>query len=101
MSTGPTAALEAKDYERTVALAETGIPQRIQASSRRAGYWMNDGRALARVRRGEDAVAALRRAEKISPEEVSRNPFVREVVAELLARSRRDAVGRCTILSSP
>jgi tetratricopeptide (TPR) repeat protein len=91
-----TAALEAKDYERTVALAETVIPAEriIRASSRRAGYWMSYGRALARVRRREDAVLALRRAEKISPDEVSRNPFVREVLGELLFRSRRDAVGR-------
>ncbi len=89
-----TAALEAKDYERTVALAETVRPERIRASSRRAGYWMNYGRALARVRRRDDAVAALRRAEKISPDEVPRNPFVREVLGELLARSRRDVSGR-------
>lgn len=89
-----TAALEGRDYERTVALAETVTPERIQASSRRAGYWMNYGRALARIRRRDDAVAALRRAEKISPDEVQRNPFVREVLGELLARSRRDASGR-------
>jgi hypothetical protein len=89
-----TAALEGRDYERTVALAKTVIPERIQASSRRAGYWMNYGRALARVRRREDAVLALRRAEKISPDEVQRNPFVREVLGELLVRSRRDVSGR-------
>jgi transcriptional regulator with XRE-family HTH domain len=89
-----TAALEAKDYQRTVALAETVTPERIQASSRRAGYWMNYGRALARVRRRDDAVLALRRAERISPDEVQRHPFVREVLGELLAKSRRDASGR-------
>ncbi len=89
-----TTALEAKDYERTIALAETVIPERIRASSRRAGYWMNYGRALARVRRREDAVLALRRAEKISPDEVPRNPFVVDVLAALLPGARRDAVGR-------
>jgi transcriptional regulator with XRE-family HTH domain len=102
LSFGPTnvtlwriaAALEAGDYERTVALAETVTPERIQASSRRAPYWMNYGRALARVRRRDDSVLALRRAETISPEEVQRNPFVREVLGELLARSRRDVSGR-------
>jgi hypothetical protein len=85
--------LEAGDYERTVALAETVTPDRI-VEARRAGYWMNYGRALARVRRRDDAVLALRRAEKISPSEVQRNPLVREVLAELLARARRDAIGR-------
>jgi hypothetical protein len=89
-----TAALEGRDYERTVALAETVTPERIQASSRRAGYWMNYGRALARTRRRDDAVAALHRAETISSDEVQRNPFVREVLGELLARSRRDVSGR-------
>lgn len=53
-----TAALEARDYERTVVLAETVIPERIRASSRRAGYWMNYGRSLARVRRRDKAVLA-------------------------------------------
>ena len=89
-----TAALEGRDYERTVALAETVTPERIRASARRTAYWMDYGRALARIRRRDDAVAALRRAEKISPDEVPRHPFVREVLGELLARSRRDASGR-------
>ena len=101
LSFGPTnvtlwriaAAVEAQDYEQTVALAETVTSQQIKASSRRAGYWMNYGRALARVRRWDDAVAALLRAEKISPDEVQRHPFVREVLGELLVRSRRDAIG--------
>ncbi|MBV9162019.1 MAG: hypothetical protein JO309_16025 [Pseudonocardiales bacterium] len=33
-------------------------------------------------------------AEKISPRRVHRNPPAREVLADLLARARRDAVGR-------
>ncbi|MGB6164960.1 MAG: helix-turn-helix transcriptional regulator [Pseudonocardiaceae bacterium] len=102
LSFGPTnvtlwrtaAVLEAKDYERAVTLAETVTPGRIQASARRAAYWMDYGRALARVRRRDDAVLALRRAERISPDEVQRHPFVREVLGELLAKSRRDASGR-------
>ncbi|MBV9013495.1 MAG: helix-turn-helix domain-containing protein [Pseudonocardiales bacterium] len=102
LSFGPTnvtlwrmaAVLEAKDYERTVALAETVAPERIQASARRAGYWMSYGRALARLRgRQKQAVMALRKAELISPNEVQRHPFVREVLGELLVRSRRDALG--------
>jgi len=38
-------------------------------------------------------VRALRQAELISPPRVQRNPFVRDVLAELLYRSRRNAVG--------
>jgi hypothetical protein len=53
------------------------------------------GRALARVRaRHDDAVLAFRRAESISPHHVHRSPLAREVLAELLTRARRDAVGR-------
>jgi hypothetical protein len=39
-------------------------------------------------------VVALRRAELISPHRIQHGPVVREVLAELLARSRRDATGR-------
>ncbi len=103
MSFGPTnvllwrigATLESGEHEQTVALAETVVPERITAPARRAGYWLNYGLALAKLRgRQEDAVRALRRAEVISPEEVHRNPLAREAIAELLARARRDAVGR-------
>lgn len=58
-------------------------------------YWIGYGRALARVpRRGDDAVLALCKAEQLFPIRVQRNPLVREVLGELLVRSRRDAVGR-------
>ncbi|MDQ4092312.1 MAG: hypothetical protein M3143_02515 [Actinomycetota bacterium] len=44
--------------------------------------------------RQSDAVMALRRAELISPHRIQRGLVVREVLAELLTRSRRDATGR-------
>ena len=57
-----------------------------------ARYWVNYGCALARLRgRREDAVLAFRRAELISPRCVLRDPITREVLAELLARTRRDS----------
>lgn len=57
-----------------------------------ARYWVNYGCALARLRgRREDAVLAFRRAELISPRRVLRDPITREVLAELLARTRRDS----------
>jgi hypothetical protein len=39
-------------------------------------------------------VRALRTAEELFPMRVLRNPFAREALAELIAHSRRDAVGR-------
>lgn len=103
MSFGPTnvslwrlsAALEAGDHEHATQLAESLNPLRIIAPTRRANYWVNYGRALARVRgRRDDAVRALRKAERISPDKLHRNPFARETLGELLSRARHDAVGR-------
>jgi hypothetical protein len=39
-------------------------------------------------------VRALRIAEELFPMRVLRNTFAREVIGELVARSRRDAAGR-------
>ena len=89
------AALEVGNHERAATIAEGLNPQEHPSRERRAAYWVNNGRAVARLRgRQDDAVMAFRRAEVISPRHMLRNPFVREVLAELLARSRRDAVGR-------
>jgi transcriptional regulator with XRE-family HTH domain len=89
------AALETGDHERAVAVAEVLCPEVHPNVPRQAVYWVDYGRALARLRgRRNDAVIALRRAELISPHHVHRNPMVRDVLGELVARSRDDAVGR-------
>jgi hypothetical protein len=89
------AALEAKDHERAATIAERLNPQVHPNRSRQAAYWIDYGRALARLRgRQDDAVTALRRPETLSPLHTLRNLFVRDVIGELLVRSRRDAVGR-------
>jgi hypothetical protein len=36
----------------------------------------------------------LRKAEQLFPVRVQRSPFARDVIAELVARSRQDAVGK-------
>ncbi|MDQ3761566.1 MAG: hypothetical protein M3460_07645 [Actinomycetota bacterium] len=90
-----TIALEAGDHAQAVAVAERLDPRRIPSPQRRAAYWADYGRALAKMRgRRDDAVWALRRAELISPARVHRHPFTRQVLAELITHSRRDAVGR-------
>jgi len=89
------AAREAGDYERAVSIAEALRPDVPADRSREADYWADYGRVLARVRgRQDDAVRALRRAELILPHRVQRDPFAREVLAELVSRAKRDAVGR-------
>ena len=87
-------ALEAEDPDTAVRVAEGLRPQEHPMRERRATYWMDYGRALAHLRRRDDAVMALRRAEELLPMRVLRSPFAREVIAELVTHTRRDAVGR-------
>jgi hypothetical protein len=87
--------LESGDPDQALSIAEGMHPERHPHSSRRAAYWVDCGRALARLRgRRDDAVMALRRAEAISPHHVHRNPLVRDVLGELVSRARHDAVGQ-------
>jgi transcriptional regulator with XRE-family HTH domain len=88
-------ALEAGDHDRAIAVGKGLRPEVIPSPKRRAAFLIDHGRALARLRgRREDAVLALRAAERLSPMRVHRNPIVRDVLAELLVRTERDAVGR-------
>lgn len=88
-------ALESDDHTRAADLAESLSPAQIISPSRRANYWVNYGRALSQLRgRRDDAVGALRQAEKLSPDKVHRNPLARDVLAELVSKARQDAVGR-------
>jgi transcriptional regulator with XRE-family HTH domain len=88
-------ALEVHDYGQAAAIAESLQPYTHPNVPRRAVYWIDYGRALTRLRgRQDDAVMALHRGESLSPLHIQRNPFVRDVLVELIARrSRRDAVG--------
>jgi transcriptional regulator with XRE-family HTH domain len=88
-------ALEARDYPLAASIAEGLRPELLPSAGLQAGYWADYGRALARLRgRQDDAVWALRRAERISPARVQRHPFVRGVPAELLSKPHRGTVGR-------
>ncbi|MGQ0774930.1 MAG: helix-turn-helix domain-containing protein [Pseudonocardiales bacterium] len=88
-------ALEARDFALAARIAEELRPELLPSANRKAIYWADYGRALARLRgRRDDAVRALRTAELISPARVQRHPFTREAIALLLPGSRRDAVGR-------
>ena len=88
-------ALEANEPDRALSIARNVHPEQHPWATRQAAYWVHCGRALTRVRgRSDEAVMAFRWAEKISPHHVHRNPMVRDVLAELLARSRRDGVDR-------
>lgn len=88
-------ALEADEPDRAAAIAETIRPAEISFVARRAGYWMEYGQALARLRgRQDDAVKALRAAERLFPERVHTNPYVRDALAGLMMHAKRDSTGR-------
>jgi transcriptional regulator with XRE-family HTH domain len=88
------ASLEANDPDDVIRVAADLRPDEHPSRERQATFWMDYGRALARVRRRDDAVRALRHSERIFPMRVLRNPFARDVIAELHAHARNDAAGR-------
>jgi transcriptional regulator with XRE-family HTH domain len=62
---------------------------------RQAAFWIDYGRGLLTDRKHrERGLAALLHAETLAPQKVRNNAFVRESVADLLRRSRREAGGR-------
>ncbi len=87
-------ALNAGEPDQAVSIAQDVDPERHPFPVNRAHYWVQYGRALARLRgRRDDAVRALRTAEDIFPTKVRRDPIVREVIATLLPGARHDAIG--------
>jgi len=88
-------ALEAGEHAEAARIAETVNPESLPSPTRRSAYYREYGRALARLpRQRDEAVMMLRRAEQISPARIHRHPFMRAVLAELLAKAKRDTVGR-------
>ncbi|GGM35907.1 transcriptional regulator [Longimycelium tulufanense] len=88
-------ALEVGEHAQAAEIARMINPADLPSPTRRSAYWREYGRALARLPRQQDAaVVALRKAEQISPARVHRHPFMRSVLAELVAKARRDALGR-------
>jgi DNA-binding XRE family transcriptional regulator len=87
--------VEADEPDQAVRIARDVDPERHPFPANRACYWLHYGRALARLRgRRDDAVLALRTAEDLYPTLVRRDPRIRDMLAELLTRSRRDALGQ-------
>jgi transcriptional regulator with XRE-family HTH domain len=88
-------AVEAGNAEDALRYA-AGVELRALASgNRRAALRIEKARALAMLG-GHDgeAVAELRQAEKLSPQQVHNYPLVRELVTVMLEEARRDAGGR-------
>ena len=67
----------------------------VPSAARQGMYWADLGRALVTERRTrEQGVQALVKAERIAPQRIRNNVFVRESVSDLLTKARRDAGSR-------
>jgi hypothetical protein len=88
-------AVELGEAGRAREIARLVEPSHVPSAVRQAMFWADLGRGMAQDRSTRDkAVGALMRAEKIAPQRIRTNPFVRETVADLMRRTQRDAVGR-------
>ncbi|WAL68886.1 helix-turn-helix transcriptional regulator [Amycolatopsis cynarae] len=88
-------ALEAGEHAEAAKIATEIDPEALTVRARRAVYWRDRARSVARLPRQRDAaVVMLRRAERLSPDHVRRHPFTVSLLEELVAKAKRDAVGR-------
>jgi transcriptional regulator with XRE-family HTH domain len=88
-------AVELGEGGRVGDIAAQVDPSVIRSRGRQAAYYADLGRGLAQVR-GKDleALAMLRRAEQLAPQQIRTSPPVRETVGMMLQRARAAAGGR-------
>ncbi|MGH3832698.1 MAG: helix-turn-helix domain-containing protein [Pseudonocardiaceae bacterium] len=90
-----TVAVELGEYGQALDVAKTVHPELLPSPVRQAQFWVEVGRALLAERKTwEEGLRVLLRAERLAPQWVRNDLFVREAVADLLRRARRDAGGR-------
>lgn len=77
---------------RALEIAQHTNPTTV-ATWRRVGFSCDTARALARVRKDQEAIGFLLMAERMAPQAVRSSPLVRETARSLLERSRREAAG--------
>ena len=68
-------------------------PTLIDSPSRQTSFYLDTGRALARLRQDAEAVRMLLTAERLAPQRVRSDPLVAETARALLERARRNAGG--------
>jgi transcriptional regulator with XRE-family HTH domain len=87
-------AIEAGEAEDALTYADQVEPRDLASHNRRAGLRLEKTRAYAMLGKDADAVREMRQAEQISPAQTRNNPLIRELVADMLTRARREAGGR-------
>jgi transcriptional regulator with XRE-family HTH domain len=76
------------DPGKAVELARTTNPQRVNSATRHAAFYLDTGRALARIRKDQEALRMLLLAERMAPQRMQ-SPLVVEMVRSLRERARR------------
>jgi transcriptional regulator with XRE-family HTH domain len=87
-------AVEAGNAEAALRYAAAVEPRALASGNRRAALGIEKARALAMLGKEAGAITELRRAERLSPQQVHNYPLVRELVTGMLERARRQAGGR-------
>jgi transcriptional regulator with XRE-family HTH domain len=85
---------ELGDMEQAVAVGEQVEPRRVRARNRQAAFWVDRGRALAAVRRDNEAISAFLSAESVCPQWVRLRRNARDTIGVILRRTRRNAVSK-------
>lgn len=87
-------AVEAGNAEKALAHAAGVNPRALASNNRRGALRVEKARAHAMLGQPRQAVAELRAAERLSSPQVLGAPLVRELVAAMLEKARREAGGR-------
>jgi len=80
------------DPARAVALARRTDPTRVPQVQRQSTYHLDTGRALAYLRRDDQALHNLMEAERLAPAHVRADPLVWETVRDILDRRQHRVV---------
>jgi len=87
--------LELGDGLKIVETARAVHVEEIPSPKRQSNFFSDIGRAFLTEKRTRDnGIAMLMRAEKLAPQRVHNDPFVREAVGDALRAARREAGSR-------
>jgi hypothetical protein len=84
---------DAGDPGLAVAVARDTNPQAVPRVSRQTMFYLDTGRALARIGKDQEAIRMLVTAERLGPQLIRNSPLAAETARALLERAHRNASG--------
>jgi transcriptional regulator with XRE-family HTH domain len=87
-------AVEAGEAEAALTYAGQVQPRDLASHNRRAGLRLEKARAYAMLGKDAQAIQEVRQAEHLAPAQTRNNPYIRDLVQDMLTRARREAGGR-------